>query len=609
MLSTQEKPNRPYGWALLDWGRWVNTGDPAAAKQWQWRRQVLLVLAGTLILGLRDWEKLWQPRFIAEDGVIFFAEAYNLSPWQAITTPYAGYYHLIPRLVAETGMLLPFAAMPLFYAVSTLLLTSSALTWFALPHFRYLIRSDGVRIAFVLLLLLLPNVGALMQLAYVQWYLAVWALFVAWMPTLPSRWGQGLLAGLYLLVIFTAPVLLIWLPIWLIRWWAATTRSQRASLGLIVAAQLACLLAVWWVPPIPGGRPTDLGLALADVTLGLFYQVFVLNLLGQDLSRLLFAYGGWITYGGLGLAALGWILVLGWRQRDPRLKLTSYWLLYIIVGAAALYGQRAALFRYMFVQSLETMHQDAARYFWISGVAFLLLLFILTNSWPAAGPAPGRADWRIGLYGGLLLCYGLAFRLPWAWGTYIPWQPTAQLLTALQANHSGADLYQLQQVGADGGLQPVSPVENLVLHIAIAPEGWTLYLQAPRSAAIYTFPAGPTLLSIHSQRQGPSLQVELTWQGETAVPAAPQLFYTAYVHLVDKERNRLAGADVLLEPTRRDANGEPLVFQSQHWLELPANLTRTDYDFAIGLYHFQGDQLVNGPAIFALQPGTTLADN
>ena len=42
-----------------------------------------------------------------EDGAFFFTQAYRLPAIGSLLTPYAGYWHLVPRAVAEIGTLLP----------------------------------------------------------------------------------------------------------------------------------------------------------------------------------------------------------------------------------------------------------------------------------------------------------------------------------------------------------------------------------------------------------------------------------------------------------------------------------------------------------------------
>ena len=65
-----------------------------------------------------------------EDGAFFFTQAYRLPAIGSLLTPYAGYWHLVPRAVAEIGTLLPAYYAPLLYSLVTLGLTSLAVGWF-----------------------------------------------------------------------------------------------------------------------------------------------------------------------------------------------------------------------------------------------------------------------------------------------------------------------------------------------------------------------------------------------------------------------------------------------------------------------------------------------
>ena len=152
---------------------------------------------------------LSRPRLMAEDGSIFFADAFNRTPQQAILTPYAGYWQLAPRLIAEAGAFLPVTSVPLFYALCALLLCSLTFSWFYLPHFRPLVKHDGLRLAFMLLLVLMPASGR--PSAHCLFTVADCAVGDVTGPhdAAANLWVQWLLAFLYLAALATAPVLFV----------------------------------------------------------------------------------------------------------------------------------------------------------------------------------------------------------------------------------------------------------------------------------------------------------------------------------------------------------------------------------------------------------------
>ena len=65
------------------------------------RTYLILTTITSVILALPQPNTLLKPQCVVEDGMIFFAQAYNLPPIEALTQVYAGYWHAIPRLIAE----------------------------------------------------------------------------------------------------------------------------------------------------------------------------------------------------------------------------------------------------------------------------------------------------------------------------------------------------------------------------------------------------------------------------------------------------------------------------------------------------------------------------
>ena len=86
-------------------------------------RDVLFVIAiVTLILLIRDYDSFFNPQLFAEDGSVFLGHQQKLG-YKAISTPYGGYYHLVPRLVAFISDFFSFYYTPTFYCYSALIFT------------------------------------------------------------------------------------------------------------------------------------------------------------------------------------------------------------------------------------------------------------------------------------------------------------------------------------------------------------------------------------------------------------------------------------------------------------------------------------------------------
>lgn len=75
-----------------------------------------MTIVTAIVLAWRAPEMLTKPQFWAEDGGIFFAQQYGLA-WPQLFTPYWGYLHLIPRLIAWISSLFHVTQEPLIYVL------------------------------------------------------------------------------------------------------------------------------------------------------------------------------------------------------------------------------------------------------------------------------------------------------------------------------------------------------------------------------------------------------------------------------------------------------------------------------------------------------------
>ncbi|MFN8491948.1 MAG: hypothetical protein U0350_30385 [Caldilineaceae bacterium] len=597
---------------------WFNTDQSSDRVLWQKQTQLwqygLVVFLSSLIIVAREPERILTPRFYAEDGSIFFAQAFNLSTIEAVTTRYGGYYHLAPRLIAEIGSYIPFSAAPLFYSVSALLINSFAVSWFYLPHFRHVIRRDSVRLGCVLALLCSPNIESPMAVAYVQWYIALWAILAFFMILPQSRGGQVLLLIGYLVAIGTAPVLIILLPLWLLRLYFAQSWFQRAWISILILAQSA----IPFVSNLPARSRlivSNFNQLSLDLIRAFTYKVIMLNWFGENLAAFIMARLGWpIIYGiSAGVIVLGFFALSG---DLPKYKvIIILMLLYLLCAATALYGLRAIDYGFIFMSNVGSLPHMSARYFLIGSMALYLIVGIGADKIFTNGRSLVTLAYGVG-YVALIVLYSLSFRLP-SWENP-EWPKYVALMTYLQAEKTATIAYPLkplltierpvierERLGgsplANRIFLPIIAALNqpqlraiLAINIPITPFGWWMTLLVPKdSARVYSFPEGITLIGLDQHYQAHTLTVDLFWQGNPVAILGANTHYTAYVHLVDKNGTRLAGADVLLdEKPTESAHSTP--FLSHHNIPLARDTAPGPYNLVIGLYHFDKDRLVNG---------------
>jgi hypothetical protein len=212
---------------------------PAAPRQLTSPLSAVLAVAAVLVgaalslgrtPGAGPFNTLW-----LEDGTVFLTDAVRKSPISAVTEPYSGYYHLLPRLLAEIASLFPAGAAPAVLAVEAALVTS------VLAVIVYVASAGHLNSRLLRLLVSAPLVlvpagytelpNAINELRWPLMYAMFWVLL--WVPA--SRSGQ--LVGLTLVTIaaFTDNVVAIFLPLALLRLWVLRDRYAKFACAVLGA--------------------------------------------------------------------------------------------------------------------------------------------------------------------------------------------------------------------------------------------------------------------------------------------------------------------------------------------------------------------------------------
>jgi hypothetical protein len=177
-----------------------------------WQHGAIFLLACSVIVWRRP-DAVFHAQFYAEDGHVWFADAYNLGWWPALFHTFAGYFETLPRLAASLALLVPLALVPLFFnliaiAFQTLpvnmLLAARSAAWGSL-RFRLLLA--GIYLA-------LPNCNEVgLGIDNTQWPLALSAFIL-----LAACSPQGIAGRIFDILILllcglTGPFCIFLLPI------------------------------------------------------------------------------------------------------------------------------------------------------------------------------------------------------------------------------------------------------------------------------------------------------------------------------------------------------------------------------------------------------------
>jgi hypothetical protein len=126
------------------------TGSRGSFHPW------LLWLIILTALILRRPDVIFHAQFWAEDGAVWFADAYNKGAWLAMLSPQNGYFQTIPRLGASVALLVPLRWAPLVLNVIAVAIEMVPPAFLLTRRFDY-VGSQPRRLLMAFLMLALPT--------------------------------------------------------------------------------------------------------------------------------------------------------------------------------------------------------------------------------------------------------------------------------------------------------------------------------------------------------------------------------------------------------------------------------------------------------------------
>jgi hypothetical protein len=245
-----------------------------------WQHGAIFLFAIVILVARRP-DAILHAQFWAEDGHVWFADAYNMGGWTALTQVHTGYFQTFPRLGALLALLVPLALAPLvlnLLAIAVqallvnLLLSARSSAWGAARS----------RALFAGMYLALPNCKELSYgITESQWMLAL-CVFLLLVASKPRSLGGRILDFLIVLLCgLTGPFCITLFPIALFLALKERSRGRWATAGVLAAL---CLIQAWALLIMdPAGRSSAvLGASPALCARILAGQVFLGALLGGN---------------------------------------------------------------------------------------------------------------------------------------------------------------------------------------------------------------------------------------------------------------------------------------------------------------------------------------
>jgi hypothetical protein len=201
-----------------------------------WRSRVLPPLAVSAVaftaLVARRPEALFRSEFSFEGGSVFYAGTYFGSVPEILFRPYAGYQHLLARVISFLERVVPVQMAPLASHIVALALIAGLAAFIASDRLRTLVPSRGARLALAGLLVVLPNVQeSAGVVGDIQRYIPIYLLALSLVPPPVSRWGRRLELAWLAVISISGPFAAFMQPIF---WWRAWKRRDSYSISMVV---------------------------------------------------------------------------------------------------------------------------------------------------------------------------------------------------------------------------------------------------------------------------------------------------------------------------------------------------------------------------------------
>jgi hypothetical protein len=360
----------------------------------------LFVVVATIVQLLRvegvyPWRSVW-----AEDGVEFYGDALADPLAETILRAYAGYGHVVPRILATVGSWLPAEWFSVWAAVSSAAITSllALFVYFATAPLLQAPLRRAVLAGSLLLLPVLP-IEVVAAMCNIHWMLPIACLFAVAFPV-DGRAAVAVRTVIVVLSPLTSPLCLLFVPIaafQLVVFVRAGAPLRRYVVPIAYLAASAVQLGVYAVAEQRVAPAPPLRDALPDIVELYTLHVGVNGVLGPDTTTEIWAD----TSSWLGWAVTAVLVVLValklWRARGA----ARWWI-------ASFAGASVGVFVFSMVQRAGYLDQmqstpDVYNVFWSRYGIFpqlLLLVALLVPSSverrlltepapPATGPGPG----------------------------------------------------------------------------------------------------------------------------------------------------------------------------------------------------------------------------
>jgi len=232
---------------------------------------ILILAAAFLVLFLRRPDAILHPQFWAEDGRIWFADAYNFGGFKSLFLSQAGYFHALPRITALISLPFPISKSPLVFNVIALLVQILPVLLIFSGRLNKIIPQFSTRVLLALLYVLLPNTAEVHgNISNAIWFLSLAAFLVLVAEESGRKFWNYFDNIILVLAGLSGPFSIFLSPVAFLLWYRERNKRNLRNLVLIASTAALQLLGIFFLNN--GGRarifPEDLTAKLIFAILG-----------------------------------------------------------------------------------------------------------------------------------------------------------------------------------------------------------------------------------------------------------------------------------------------------------------------------------------------------
>ncbi len=292
----------------------------------------LSIIASLLILYTRRPDALTNPQFWAEDGRVWFAQAYNQGIIYSLTTPEAGYFQTISRLTAIFSQYFPFDYAPLIFNLVAVAAKIFVVQFILSKRVTNFLPALWMRIFAAFFYLAIPHsYETHANLTNAQWHLALLGcLIIIAAPPVTRIWKVFDFAVISIFAL-SGPFCLLLLPVALIKFYA---EGNRWILTLLIVIAAGCLIqgTALLIFDRPSHAPLGANINLFLRILG--GHLFVSSIFGENgyswtIDRPFWKDGVAVIINLIGLT----LIIYAFLKTNLELRLLTIFSFFIVAGA------------------------------------------------------------------------------------------------------------------------------------------------------------------------------------------------------------------------------------------------------------------------------------